>query len=106
MADSEEPAFPVGSLEDLPAGRYHIAYLTSSANDSSSKYPFHTPVGIRPANPFGFHDMIGNIREWCRDQLIEAPLGTLPGEDTLLRSFRGGLRLQGERLQDLKSTFW
>lgn len=82
--------FPVGSLEDLPVGRYHIAYPTSSSNESSSKYPFHTPVGIRPANPFGFHDMIGNVREWCRDPLVEAPLGTLPGENTTLRSFRGG----------------
>ncbi len=82
--------FPVGSLEDLPAGRYHIDFPTTRSQGSTEKFPFHTPVGIRPANRFGFHDMIGNVREWCRDKFVEAALGTPPAEDITLRSFRGG----------------
>lgn len=52
-----------------------------------------TPVGSYPPNPWGFYDMLGNLREWCWDRFAAFstrpavdPRGPGSGEDTDIRN--------------------
>jgi formylglycine-generating enzyme required for sulfatase activity len=54
------------------------------------------PVGSYPQNPFGLHDVIGNVAEWCRDHIDYYRVPALP-QDGLraggivgTRAVRGG----------------
>ncbi|MEM7307770.1 MAG: formylglycine-generating enzyme family protein [Planctomycetota bacterium] len=63
----------------------------------------HAPVGTFLPNPFGFHDMAGNIFEWCRDvdHLYKVPWQAGDAErlagNTTMRLIRGGAALAATR---------
>jgi formylglycine-generating enzyme required for sulfatase activity len=75
---------------DRPLVQYAWFYLNS----------FRTthPVGLKRANPWGIHDLVGNVWEWCRDVWHSDYLGApgdgspwLDGEDRQRhRVLRGG----------------
>jgi formylglycine-generating enzyme required for sulfatase activity len=68
--------------------------LTSSQASISEGPPETSEVGSYLANPWGFHDMHGNVWEWCVDWYGEYPLGTSPDPvgpaDGSARVGRGG----------------
>ena len=45
--------------------------LNIRAENSSDGFPTTAPVGSFPANPFGLHDMAGNVHEWVADWFEE-----------------------------------
>jgi formylglycine-generating enzyme required for sulfatase activity len=64
--------------------------------DYDDAFVMHAPVGRFRANPFGLHDICGNVWEWCRDwsESYSMPVAPLDGErlglDRRHRVSRGG----------------
>jgi len=58
-----------------------------------------TPVGEYSANPWGFHDMHGNVWEWCADRWSDYPQGAVTNPEGpasgSIRVRRGGSWLDG-----------
>ena len=82
-----------------------------SINSSNANYDENldetTPVGKYPANPWGFHDMHGNVWEWCFDRYgtypTELVTDSLDASSGLTRVTRGGsLRHAGSLLRSAK----
>ena len=82
-----------------------------SINSSNANYDENvdetTPVGRYPANSWGFHDMHGNVWEWCADRygtyptgLVTDPLGVASGVTRVTRG--GSLGDIGSRLRSAK----
>ncbi|MFC1489867.1 SUMF1/EgtB/PvdO family nonheme iron enzyme [Candidatus Latescibacterota bacterium] len=64
--------------------------------DTDLRHP--VDVGSYPANPFGLHDMSGNVIEWCNDwveyytsESAENPIGPPTGSDRVIRGGSWGV---------------
>jgi len=74
----------------------------------TSGYVTH-PVGLRSPNPLGFHDMLGNVWEWCHDWYDSAYYAASPAFDPQgpaagsMRIIRGGSWYAPE--QNTRSSF-
>jgi formylglycine-generating enzyme required for sulfatase activity len=55
-------------------------------------YVVHAPIGSFAPNPYGLHDVHGNVSEWCRERYVSYELKVRPGDGERLTD---GVVVQG-----------
>jgi formylglycine-generating enzyme required for sulfatase activity len=94
----------VANLADQQAEQRYPNWAPLGLLDMDDGYLYAAPVGSYAANPFGLHDMLGNVFEWCEDirhpDYDGAPTNgaaRVEPHDPERRVFRGGCWGNGPR---------
>ncbi|NLH99026.1 MAG: SUMF1/EgtB/PvdO family nonheme iron enzyme [Chthonomonadales bacterium] len=106
-AKKHSRVYPWG--DEWEPDKYHSVTMTGMDLGSTA------PVGSHPSgvSPYGCHDMVGNVQEWCEDGLDERdePLDALSSVETLarvaVRATRGASYAESDsRICSAAYDFW
>jgi len=68
IADQREGVMGKFNIADRSAGKRGGTWPSiADWPDYDDGWPASCPIGSLPPNPFGFHEMLGNLWEWCVD---------------------------------------
>jgi formylglycine-generating enzyme required for sulfatase activity len=87
-AGTTTPWWPGATIDDFLTNE-NLADIVLERTERSSRqhdperndgWTGTAPAGIYRANPWGLHDVIGNVSEWCRDRVAVYQVPALPGD--------------------------
>ncbi|MCY4012708.1 MAG: SUMF1/EgtB/PvdO family nonheme iron enzyme [Gammaproteobacteria bacterium] len=73
----------------------HAGAADPPGEPSEAPMPSPNPAGAGAANPWGFHDMAGNVSEWVADCVATAGADSAARDPACLRVRRGGSWIHG-----------
>jgi len=67
------PRLQAGALANIQDRQFADVFELDAEPSYDDGFAFVAPIGSFPASPFGLHEMIGNVAEWCREAYL--PVG-------------------------------
>ncbi len=105
--DSSPLTIPsVANIGDQSALQHGVIPVLRNDTEVDDGWPIHSPVGAMRPNPFGLHDVTGNVWEWCLDAYTRDYYASSPSIDPVNLEYRGGSQQVVQRGGSFRNGSW